>query len=803
MSSPATATTPETYFASGQIGNTTIGIDVAVDNESNPARMLISFQYQPQTDSAKNFIFGPNGVKDQLVAHTNKTATLDPATGRYAIPWTDVSRAGFHAWFKQLAEMGFDKNRLERLAHGMDNTKAAVVSPDAMRVKEGFGSMPKGSIIRIDSLQKIGDETWNRLKQLPGIFVIPPSNRPMPISGSWASNYYAAHHEHPSPAFISAVHVEQVSRILPAIAAQKAQMRADMGLDYPIYGPERFAIPGRDPETGRPYQLWPFQAEGVSSFIAKKRMVLMLGVGAGKTLLSLTAAQTLFRLGLIDRCIIIAPRRLQKQWADFLASYYGLHATLLSGGPAERKATYVRAAMSNTRYFIMKYDTPRLPDAQTHLAPLLTPRTLVIIDEVHHLKHADTKRYQAIQKLLDGVRWTGRGEAQFPQYVVDYRLFVTGTLAHDKPTDVYGPIQLLGLHVWNTEDEFQRLYFDRETVYLSRKDPRTGAPATKQRVVRMNPTRIADLQEVVASVGFTKTTEELNLQLPPLRKQSMTIEPTGYELKAYQIIKGEVDQIAQQAAAMNAALRAGNPGAVKQFMALQNNLLAIMSMERQFSCDPAAIVLSTSPSAVKIRQQTGDGNLLALSPGSKMQALLGWLGNFLEFKGTKVVVFCSFTRLFTVMAALFQTPPRSLDADELEDLMAVRAHSVFFHGELSDAQGNAVLDKFKKDPQARVLFSSDAGGEGVNDLQGAAQFVIHYDLPLGLGVITQREGRVYRPGQKYPTTIIRMLFAPQEELNEELKTLGMNLSKQKFVDPRLKALLAGKADQVDSLMKGL
>ena len=77
--------------------------------------------------------------------------------------------------------------------------------------------------------------------------------------------------------------------------------------------------------------------------------------------------------------------------------------------------------------------------------------------------------------------------------------------------------------------------------------------------------------------------------------------------------------------------------------------------------------------------------------------------------------------------------------------------------------------------KARILVSTDAGGEGLN-LQ-FAHIVINYDLPWNPMRIEQRIGRVDRIGQKFPVKAFNLIFDAsvelrvQEVLEEKLATI--------------------------------
>ena len=71
-----------------------------------------------------------------------------------------------------------------------------------------------------------------------------------------------------------------------------------------------------------------------------------------------------------------------------------------------------------------------------------------------------------------------------------------------------------------------------------------------------------------------------------------------------------------------------------------------------------------------------------------------------------------------------------------------------FYGGMNDAERDAVKRDFN-DPRspARVLLATDAAGEGLN-LQRAARYLLHWDIPWNPARMEQRNGRLDRHGQE-------------------------------------------------------
>jgi len=99
--------------------------------------------------------------------------------------------------------------------------------------------------------------------------------------------------------------------------------------------------------------------------------------------------------------------------------------------------------------------------------------------------------------------------------------------------------------------------------------------------------------------------------------------------------------------------------------------------------------------------------------------------------------------------------------------------NVCLNGSMDLESRQRVQREFSQD--ARILVSTDAGGEGLN-LQ-FAHVIVNYDLPWNPMRIEQRIGRVDRIGQKHRVKAFNMIFASgvelrvHEVLEEKLKTI--------------------------------
>ena len=146
-------------------------------------------------------------------------------------------------------------------------------------------------------------------------------------------------------------------------------------------------------------------------------------------------------------------------------------------------------------------------------------------------------------------------------------------------------------------------------------------------------------------------------------------------------------------------------------------------------------------------------------------------------QGRKVVVFSQWRRMLT------------LAHWAVSDLLAEDGlRAGFFTGAEGQRRRTQNIVEFHDDPGFRMLFTSDAGGVGLN-LQRAANCVVNLELPWNPAVLEQRIGRIYRIGQKLPIDVFNLVC----EQGIESRIAALVGAKQAF----FKGLFDGDSDTVD------
>jgi SNF2 family DNA or RNA helicase len=137
----------------------------------------------------------------------------------------------------------------------------------------------------------------------------------------------------------------------------------------------------------------------------------------------------------------------------------------------------------------------------------------------------------------------------------------------------------------------------------------------------------------------------------------------------------------------------------------------------------------------------------AAGPDAKAEALLEWIYRLQQEEQNpdlKVLIFTEFV------------PTQEM----LRDFLAERSFDVVcLNGSMNMEERQNVQDAFAK--KARVLISTDAGGEGLN-LQ-FCHVVVNFDLPWNPMRLEQRIGRVDRIGQTHVVRAINFVFADTVE----------------------------------------
>jgi SNF2 family DNA or RNA helicase len=125
--------------------------------------------------------------------------------------------------------------------------------------------------------------------------------------------------------------------------------------------------------------------------------------------------------------------------------------------------------------------------------------------------------------------------------------------------------------------------------------------------------------------------------------------------------------------------------------------------------------------------------------------------NLVEKTEGKVVLFSEWKEFLILLESRFK---------------AKKITSVKFDGSLSQVQRKKCLNQFIEDPDIKVFLSSDSGGVGVDGLQKVSNTIIHAQMTWNPARLQQRNGRLFRIGQK--NEVNSYLFLSKDSIEESI-----------------------------------
>lgn len=262
---------------------------------------------------------------------------------------------------------------------------------------------------------------------------------------------------------------------------------------------------------------YPYQTRAVQWILDRPACGLFLGMGMGKTVVTLTALdELLFNRQEVRRVLVIAPLRVaQDTWAKEAAKWDHLCHLRVSRVLGSARARLAALDVEADLYVINRENVPWLVE---QCRPW--PFDMVVIDELSSFKSAQAKRFRALRSVLGRVRRI---------------VGLTGTPAPGGLIDLWPQVYLLdrGERLGRTIGAYRSRYFrpdrtDGHIVYSYR--PLPGAQEAIQ-------TRLADL--------CLSLRKEDYLRLPGQLYETVEVAPPPALLKRYrQFEREQVLQVA-------------------------------------------------------------------------------------------------------------------------------------------------------------------------------------------------------------------------------------------------------------------
>ena len=493
------------------------------------------------------------------------------------------------------------------------------------------------------------------------------------------------------------------------------------------------------------------------------RFLLADDPGAGKTIMAGLLMRELMMRGDLHRCLVVCPGSLATQWQDELEAKFQLPFEILTNDRMEAART--GNALAEMSFVIARLDQlSRSEDLQDKLAQ--TDWDLIICDEAHKMSASffgndirETKRYK-LGRLLGGIT------RNF--------LLMTATPHNGKEEDFQLFLRLLdldrfegrfrdGVHASDVSDLMRRmikedlLKFDgkplfperiAETVNYSLSSLEQDLYDRVTEYVREEFNRADRLSSGrKGTVGFALTILQRRLASSPeaiyqslhrrrerLQKRYAEEDLMNNEVeKVFSLEDFDEDDLGADELESVEETVVDRATAAQTLAELQTEIKLLEELEklalkvRRSSTDRKWEQLS------QILQDSPDGSR-PLAPksgrtGSESPPESGDLGSL----SSKLVIFTEHRDTLNYLC------------EKIRVLLGNSDAVVSIHGSVKREDRKNVEERFKQDPDVRILVATDAAGEGINLQQ--AHLMVNYDLPWNPNRLEQRFGRIHRIGQ--------------------------------------------------------
>jgi hypothetical protein len=438
--------------------------------------------------------------------------------------------------------------------------------------------------------------------------------------------------------------------------------------------------------------LYPYQRKGVRRFLAAGRLLLADDMGLGKTAQAIAACHVLWHAGKVRRGLLLVPASLKPQWRREWELFSAVPVTIVEGDKEQRREVYREHRKG---FLIANYE-------QVHrdLEEMHTWRPdIVVLDEAQRIKNWATKTAVYVKKLRP-----------------PYRLVLTGTPMENRLEE------LASILDW-VDDLALEPKWRLEPWHAVLSDGPTEVRGSRN---------LGTLRQRLASCLVRRLRADILTQLPPRTDTILPVDLTPEQQDAH-------DELNQPIAKLLAMARR-RPLTQAEFL----RVMSLLTTQRMLSNGIAQVDFPEVWPKISGIARPGPSLLKSLS-SPKLLELREILDQVAVQQGRKVVVFSQWRRMLSL--AHWATK-------EVLERKGLRA--AFFTGQEKQKRRTQNIVEFHDDPDARVLFATDAGGVGLN-LQRAASCCVNIELPWNPAVLEQRIGRIYRIGQKAPIDVYNLV----------------------------------------------
>ena len=466
-------------------------------------------------------------------------------------------------------------------------------------------------------------------------------------------------------------------------------------------------------------ELRPYQVEGVERILDRRKLLLAMVMGSGKTITAAAAVRLLRRQFAARHGAVFALKSTVHQWEREISKVDPRAKVQIVEGDKRQRSRLLRRA-GTYNYTILHYE------CLIHDWDLIKdylPTDFIIADEISALKGFKAKRTKRAKIL-------GR---QCP-----VRLGLSGAPVENRPEELFSIMEFIDPEVLGPFDKFDRTFIVRDGY---------GRPK-RYRNLHL-------IQKRLGPAMFRKSREDIKEWLPELIEIEMPVVLDAPAMRLHDLIRRDLSDAIDKALA--AGVRAGSFDVGAHYgrysaddSMLMGQVMSRMLAMRMLSSHPHLLRLSgedfDNPLTKKGGQYASEllaAGLLDTLPAAnnKLDALIETLVAVLDEDAKhKVVVFSYFKPMLGMIGARLKG-------------LAV-PHTLLTGDVTSAAERFRRIERFNGDPACRVFLSSDAGAYGIDLNQGS--HLVNYDLPWSAGTLAQRVSRIDRTSSAFDQ--IRVIY---------------------------------------------
>lgn len=471
-------------------------------------------------------------------------------------------------------------------------------------------------------------------------------------------------------------------------------------------------------ETGE--HLMRHQKIDLPSLVYQKNNLLAWEQGVGKTIEAYSVTKVLEAMGSEERTLVVCPAFVKRAWYRGLVNEWGVDPTIFTIYDAAKSKTI--KAFFDEKIVIINYEmAAKFYDQITDGAPI----GHIIIDECHRVKNHQTASFKAVHKLVK----------KYPNAKIT---LASGTPVNNRFNDLFAYLKLTGHKLGDDK----RLF---ETRYL-----RFGA---RGKVIGLQNEK--ELFRNISSFMFRRTTAE-TLGLPPSVIHKMYFQLDEYK-EEYEAVLDQIRKSIEE----REAYRVSNASVVQGYEEMRYRV-AVLNAEKsselktakkaldQFKKDNWE-VLEKYINDSNLRNTTSLNALNIITSMAKVNGIVEMAESIME-AGKKVAIFGGYHKPLEALKAQFGEK------------------AILITGKTSLQQRNLFLEKFVSDPECLVYLANfDAGGIGINGLQGVCSDVVILNFPFTPDKLEQAIARLNRKGQKNPVNVYYAIC--EQSIDEDLFNL--------------------------------